>query len=273
MTRGPRRSIRKSRPSPSIRHRRRMGRGRGYRRGYLPLMNMKIVGLQLKNFRGFPSDSTEFPLGKLNLIFGPNSGGKSSILKALGSLPQSLSESRNRVDVSTTSWLPKGPWFDLGTKDSVLHKGHIIENTDPFSIGFVIEGDQIKFEKLNAEIEIEREKVYTVSVNFDEADAASDIRTPLGSTNDPIGLPTFSGPGASASSFLDNIPENERHKKSQIRRNILFLNRKLSSDYSYKYDTKKNHIEYKLMEAEFVNRNEFHFAVINLFETGSIIIL
>lgn len=96
-----------------------------------------LTGLQLQNFRGFPRDAEIIPLGKMTLIFGPNSGGKSTILRALASFPQSLSENRNRVDISDFSWLPTGQWFDLGSRHSVIHKGYKENEETKFSIGLV----------------------------------------------------------------------------------------------------------------------------------------
>ena len=56
----------------------------------LRVVGTKITGLDLRNFRGFDNTRNEIPFSKVNLVFGPNSGGKSSILKALASFPQTL---------------------------------------------------------------------------------------------------------------------------------------------------------------------------------------
>ena len=49
-----------------------------------------LTGLGLRNFKAFGDEMQEAPLSKITLIYGPNSGGKSSIIQALLLLKQSL---------------------------------------------------------------------------------------------------------------------------------------------------------------------------------------
>ena len=49
-----------------------------------------LTGIGLRNFKAFGDEMQEAPLSKITLIYGPNSGGKSSIIQALLLLKQSL---------------------------------------------------------------------------------------------------------------------------------------------------------------------------------------
>ena len=81
-----------------------------------------LTGLGLRNFKAFGDEMQEAPLSKITLIYGPNSGGKSSIIQALLLLKQSLKPiyGRNRLLES------RGELVDLGSPQSMLHK-HDIE--------------------------------------------------------------------------------------------------------------------------------------------------
>ncbi len=81
-----------------------------------------LTGLGLRNFKAFGDEMQEAPLSQITLIYGPNSGGKSSIIQALLLLKQSLKPiyGRNRLLES------KGEFVDLGSPQSMLHK-HDIE--------------------------------------------------------------------------------------------------------------------------------------------------
>ena len=73
-----------------------------------------LTGIGLRNFKAFGDEMQEAPLSKITLIYGPNSGGKSSIIQALLLLKQSL-KSGNQL-------APKGEYTDLGSFQSLLHK-------------------------------------------------------------------------------------------------------------------------------------------------------
>ena len=51
-----------------------------------------LTGIGLRNFKAFGDEMQEAPLSKITLIYGPNSGGKSSIIQALLLLKQSLED-------------------------------------------------------------------------------------------------------------------------------------------------------------------------------------
>ena len=115
----------------------------------------KLVGITLSNFKGFKESSdnpTYIPLRPLTLVYGPNNGGKSSILKGLASIPQTLLKRKSME--GNEQWSPDGPWFNLGSFPQVLNNPE--EGT--FSIGFVSllpsKGDQKEYRELRYTYEI-----------------------------------------------------------------------------------------------------------------------
>ena len=94
-----------------------------------------ITGFFLSNFKGFGSDGCHIPLRPLTLIYGPNSGGKSTVLKGLSSISQS--KAQGQVEGSSQDWVSAGPWFDLGSENQVLHQPRGRKNPNKeFTIGF-----------------------------------------------------------------------------------------------------------------------------------------
>lgn len=94
-----------------------------------------ISGFFLANFKGFGSDGCHIPLRPLTLIYGPNSGGKSTVLKGLSSISQS--KAQGQVEGSSQDWVSAGPWFDLGSENQVLHQPRGRKNPNKeFTIGF-----------------------------------------------------------------------------------------------------------------------------------------
>ena len=88
----------------------------------------------MENFKAFGPSGTTIPLGKLTLIYGPNSGGKSSVLKAVARVAQT--RLRKKQDPGfNLDWVAVGPWFDLGNSFQVLHEG----KGTKFKIGFEFE--------------------------------------------------------------------------------------------------------------------------------------
>ena len=94
----------------------------------------KITGIYVENFKAFGPSGTTIPLGKLTLIYGPNSGGKSTILKAIASLGQTRLKKKQDPGFDL-DWATEGSWFDLGNSFQVLHKG----KGEKFKIGFEFE--------------------------------------------------------------------------------------------------------------------------------------
>ena len=79
----------------------------------------------LKNFKAFGTHLQKAPLSKISLIYGPNSGGKSSIIQALLLLKQSRSDDRlafARAEEPTGRLRPRGEYVDLGGYGALIHK-------------------------------------------------------------------------------------------------------------------------------------------------------
>ena len=77
-----------------------------------------LTGIGLRNFKAFGDEMQEAPLSKITLIYGPNSGGKSSIIQALLLLKQSLKPRYGKFRPLES----KGEFVDLGSPQSMLHK-------------------------------------------------------------------------------------------------------------------------------------------------------
>ena len=75
--------------------------------------------LRLKNFKAFGDKEQKAPMSKITLIYGPNSGGKSSIIQALLMLKQSLDREWSN---DRRSLMPRGEYVDLGSFSALLHK-------------------------------------------------------------------------------------------------------------------------------------------------------
>lgn len=78
-----------------------------------------LTGIGLRNFKAFGDEMQEAPLSKITLIYGPNSGGKSSIIQALLLLKQSL---RNEYPDVTRTLMPRGELVDFGSSLAILHR-------------------------------------------------------------------------------------------------------------------------------------------------------
>lgn len=78
-----------------------------------------LTGIGLRNFKAFGDEMQEAPLSKITLIYGPNSGGKSSIIQALLMLKQSL---RDNYPYRERLLVPRGEYTDLGSFQSLMHR-------------------------------------------------------------------------------------------------------------------------------------------------------
>ena len=84
-----------------------------------------LFELGLRNFKSFGDELQTAHLSKLNLIYGPNSGGKSSLIQALLLLKQSRD---NRFETyyptrePSGKLRPRGEFVDLGSFAALLHK-------------------------------------------------------------------------------------------------------------------------------------------------------
>ncbi len=83
-----------------------------------------LLELGVRNFKAFGDKEQKVPLSKITLIYGPNSGGKSSIIQALLMLKQSLDgewKKKGRREPMT-----RGEYVDLGGFPALIYK-HDIE--------------------------------------------------------------------------------------------------------------------------------------------------
>ena len=78
-----------------------------------------LLELGLRNFKAFGDVEQKAPMSKLTLIYGPNSGGKSSIVQAILMLKQSALE----AGAAATIWglVTRGAYVDLGSYVALLH--------------------------------------------------------------------------------------------------------------------------------------------------------
>ncbi len=95
-----------------------------------------VRSLTLENFKGFGTRQC-LPLAPLTLIYGPNSGGKTSILQALAMLSQSASSSASGL------LDPHGPLVDLGGLRALLHRH---DASKVLTLGFACEAGEVAYE-------------------------------------------------------------------------------------------------------------------------------
>ena len=91
-----------------------------------------FTSLELRNFKAFGDKAQRAPLSKINLIYGPNSGGKSSLIQALLLMKQSQESfgnlriiQRNQRNASLkylTPQVDQGGYVDLGGFPSLIHR-------------------------------------------------------------------------------------------------------------------------------------------------------
>ena len=95
-----------------------------------------LTGIGLRNFKAFGDEIQEAPLSKITLIYGPNSGGKSSIIQALLLLKQSLkAQYIRRFESFKRELVLNGELVDLNSIQSLLHK-HENERSLGISVRF-----------------------------------------------------------------------------------------------------------------------------------------
>ncbi len=84
-----------------------------------------LFELGVRNFKTFGDERQTANLSKLNLIYGPNSGGKSSLIQALLLLKQSRRddlEAYYPIREPSGKLRPRGEFVDLGSFSALLHK-------------------------------------------------------------------------------------------------------------------------------------------------------
>ena len=90
-------------------------------------INQLFESISIKNFKSWKNE-TEFPLDDINLLFGPNSAGKSSILQALMLLNQSSKTYTGFLSHETADQFPISQLNlvnairDYGTYEDITYK-------------------------------------------------------------------------------------------------------------------------------------------------------
>lgn len=84
-----------------------------------------LTEIGLRNFKGFSAEIQKGPLSRITLVYGPNSGGKSSIIQSILLLKQSAEHFsslpfRERRD-GRREMTPKGDYVDLGSFPAMVH--------------------------------------------------------------------------------------------------------------------------------------------------------
>lgn len=92
-----------------------------------------ITGLEIENYKCF-GRRVHVPLAPITVLVGPNSAGKTTIIRLLGALQQTY-ESQQPF----CALLPKGERIDLGSVDSVFHQCRTAEGA---MIGFRFSRDE-----------------------------------------------------------------------------------------------------------------------------------
>ena len=103
-----------------------------------------LTSIGLRNFKAFGDQIQEVPLKKMTLIYGPNSGGKSSIIQALLLLKQSLEGPRQGF---RRELMPRGDEdlgdVDLGSFLAMIHR-HEVEREFEARVTFNLSGSRIR---------------------------------------------------------------------------------------------------------------------------------
>ena len=157
----------------------------------------KVVGFSVSNFKGFKEErvSPSFvPIRPLTLVYGPNNGGKSSILKGFSSLGQTLA--KVRLLQGDFDWSPNGMWYKLGASPHVLNNP---SNTE-FILGFVLQNDELqklcgrKFHEIRFTFSFEANDGVLTSLEFrggDFEDFLDPIMTIVRDDSQPSGQTTL----------------------------------------------------------------------------------
>ena len=77
-----------------------------------------LTRLGLRNFKAFGDEMQYAELAPITLIYGPNSGGKSSIIQVLLMLKQSSEATERRAAMKL---VPRGDYVDLGSVEAFIH--------------------------------------------------------------------------------------------------------------------------------------------------------
>ncbi|MCY3694031.1 MAG: AAA family ATPase [Chloroflexi bacterium] len=102
-----------------------------------------ISSIGIRNFKAFGDVLQQAPMSKITLIYGPNSGGKSSIIQALLLLKQSAIQAGH----AATIWglVTRGEYVDLGSYAALLHN-HDLRAQLELSLKYEYGGTQLSTE-------------------------------------------------------------------------------------------------------------------------------
>ncbi|MES2898675.1 MAG: AAA family ATPase [Pseudomonadota bacterium] len=100
-----------------------------------------LTHFAITNFKVFGKRQC-FDLAPITLIYGPNSGGKSSIIQAMLLLKQSIEAPINQ-GIRDRVLVPKGRYVDLGQSKSIHHK-HSFDNKISFEVGMKMSGPLVR---------------------------------------------------------------------------------------------------------------------------------
>lgn len=89
-----------------------------------------LTELGLRNFKAFGDEMQRAPLAPITLIYGPNSGGKSSIIQALLLLKQSFEANRARRQLTPLQLVTNGSLANLGTYASMIHRHDAVRDIE-----------------------------------------------------------------------------------------------------------------------------------------------
>ncbi len=92
-----------------------------------------ITGIEIENYKCF-GKRVHIPLAPITVLVGPNSAGKTTIIRLLAALQQTHDSKQ-----PFCALLPKGQLTDLGSVDNVFHRGRRAEGT---TIGFRFSRDE-----------------------------------------------------------------------------------------------------------------------------------
>ena len=103
-------------------------------------MPAQIHELTLSNFKAFGPEPQTVPLRKINLIYGPNSGGKSSLVQALLLMKQT-DEGRH----GPAAFVPTGDYVDLGNFGTMVHN-HATDGEIQIRLKFSPQDDPYRYD-------------------------------------------------------------------------------------------------------------------------------
>ena len=211
----------------------------------------QIVGFSVSNFKGFkeaPESPNFVPIRPLTLVYGPNNGGKSSILKGFSSLGQTLG--KVRLLQGDFDWSPNGMWYNLGASPHVLNNP---ANTE-FILGFVLQNDELqklcgrKFHEIRFTFSLEATEGVLTSLEFrggDFEDYLHPIMTIIREDSKPTGQKSlFSHPG------IRNAFKLEQYSPELMKKNVEMVDKQTKITTSI--------LDFTSMLTDLENNDELH---------------